>query len=74
MNKKVKVKNNTELVRDSFSKAIINIDHNNYAQALTRKKSLLAKDDRIKALEDDIMQLKNDYAILIKLIKDDIKI
>lgn len=67
--KKIKVKDAPALVRDSFSKAIINVDRNNYASAKARKKMLLEKDVRISTLESEVELLKKNHDELVKLIK-----
>lgn len=67
--RKIKVKNNPSLVRDSFSKAIINIDRNTYAQHRLRKKSLLDKDQKIQSLEDAVDQLQKEHAKLVALVQ-----
>ena len=65
MAKKLKVKDKPDLVRDSHSKAIINIDRANYAAARARKKMLLKKDETIENLKRDIAELKKDYASVL---------
>lgn len=67
--KKIKVKDSPALVRDSFSKAIINVDRNNYAKAKARKKLLLQKDVRIASLEAAVEVLKKNHEELLKLLK-----
>lgn len=67
--KKIKVKDNPGLVRDSFSKAIISTDRNNYAHARARKKRMLEKDAIINSLKSDIEKIKEDQEALMKLIK-----
>lgn len=56
--KLIKVKDNPDLVRDSHSKAIINTDRNNYANAKSRKKRLLAKDKELEDLRNDLEEMK----------------
>lgn len=65
--KKIKVKDNPGLVRDSFSKAIISTDRNNYAHARARKKHMLEKDAIIASLKSDIEQIKLKQEKLIKM-------
>lgn len=65
MAKKIKVENKPDLVRDSHSKAIINVDRANYAAARARKKMLLQKEETIESLKSDINQLQKDYAALL---------
>jgi hypothetical protein len=67
--KKIKVKDNPSLVRDSFSKAIINVDRNTYTQSRTRKKNLLEKDQKIASLEEAMETLRQEQAELVKLVK-----
>ena len=67
--KKIKVKDNPGLVRDSFSKAIISTDRNNYAHARARKKRMLEKDAIIMSLKSDIEQIKLEQEKLMKMFK-----
>jgi hypothetical protein len=67
--KKIKVKDNPGLVRDSFSKAIISTDRNNYAHARARKKRMLEKDAIITSLKSDIEQIKLEQEKLMKMFK-----
>ena len=67
MPKKIKVKDKPDLVRDSFSKAIINTDRSNYAHARARKKRLLEKDAKVASLETELAALRT---IVEKLVKN----
>jgi hypothetical protein len=66
--KKVKVIDKPELVRDTFSKAIINTDRSNYAAARARKKMLVSKEETVKSLQNDIADLRKDYEALLKMV------
>lgn len=68
MAKKIKVENKPDLVRDSHSKAIINVDRGNYVAARARKKMLLSKEKTIETLTSDIASLKKNYASLLAAI------
>ena len=63
--KKVKVKDKPELVRDTFTKAIINTDRSNYAHARLRKKRLLEKQAQVDALSTELASLR---ALVEKLV------
>ena len=55
------VKDNPNFVRDSNTKAIINVDSESYTIAVNRKKKLLEQQDRIVELQqqlDDLLQWK----------------
>jgi glycerol-3-phosphate responsive antiterminator len=67
--KKIKVKDNPGLVRDSFSKAIISTDRNNYAHARARKKRMLEKDAVIASLKSDIEQIKAEQAKFLEILQ-----
>jgi hypothetical protein len=67
--KKIKVKDNPALVRDSFSKAIINVDRNTYAMHQARKKNLLDKNRKIETLESAVEELRKEQAELLKLVQ-----
>jgi hypothetical protein len=67
--KKIKVKDRPDLVRDSFSKAIINVDRNGFAQYKARKKLLKAKDDQIKELKSQVADILKQQEEILKLLK-----
>jgi hypothetical protein len=71
--KKIKVKDKPDLVRDTFSKAIINIDRSSYAAARARKKAMLDKDATVTSLKDDLDKLSKQYAELQKMFVEFIK-
>ena len=68
--KKIKVKDKSDLVRDVFSKAIINTDQNNYAQAKARKKRLLEQNDRLIKLDETVTTLQSDYLELKNMFEE----
>jgi flagellar basal body P-ring protein FlgI len=65
----IKVKDKPELVRDSFSKAIINVDRNAYLDARSRKKNLIEQRDRLNVLENELNELKATQGEMLKLLK-----
>lgn len=65
--KKLKVTGKPDLVRDTFSKGIINVDRASYAAARARKKSMLDKDAAIISLKDSLDTLSAQYAELQKM-------
>lgn len=67
--KKIKVKDRPDLVRDSFSKAIINVDRNGFAQYKARKKLLKDKDKQIALLQQEIADIKKQQKEIFALIK-----
>lgn len=71
--KKIKVKDNTTLVRDSFSKAIINVDRSAYSFARNRKRLRREKDSAIASLQQTVEVLKAEQAELLKLVKSLLK-
>jgi len=58
--RKLKVKDNVGLYRDSRSNGIINTDEQAYKNYLKSKQINQGKDDRMKSLEDDVNSLKGD--------------
>ena len=66
MSKKIKVKDKPDLVRDSFSKAIINTDRSNYAHARSRKKHLREQGDAVILLQAQVDELRRTLLSLIK--------
>lgn len=67
--KKVKVKDRPDLVRDSFSKAIINVDRNGFAQYKAQKRLLKEKDLKIASLENTVKEIKEQQAEILALLK-----
>jgi hypothetical protein len=65
----LKVKEKPDLVRDSFSKALLNVDRNGFAQYKTRKKSLRDKDAKIASLQQEIAEIKKQQSEMLALIK-----
>jgi flagellar basal body P-ring protein FlgI len=66
---KIKVKDKPDLVRDSFSKAIINVDRSAYANHQIRKKNLLDKNRKIDALEKAVQTMQEEQKELMKLLQ-----
>lgn len=67
--RKIQVKNKNSLVRDSFSKAIINTDRHAYTVARNRKKILKEKDQKILSLEEGLLNLQKEYLKLAKIVE-----
>jgi flagellar basal body P-ring protein FlgI len=67
--KNVKVKDRPDLVRDSFSKAIINVDRNSFAQYKARKNSLKEKDRKIASLENEVNEMRAKQDEILALLK-----
>jgi len=63
MAKKVKIKENPDLVKDTSSGAIINTNSNAFARRREQMRLAQEKDNKILQLEKDVAELK-------KLIKD----
>lgn len=59
------VENEPNLVRDNYSKAIINTDITGYEEYMERKKKFLKKEDEIKDLKNEMGELKNLVKTLI---------
>lgn len=65
--KKIKVSGKEDLVRDSFSKAIINTNRNDYILAKNRKKIAIDRIKKIESLESEIALLKANQEEILKL-------
>ena len=63
----ITVDGNTDLVRDTNTGAIININTNSMKEARIRKHKLRQKDDEIKALQNDVFEMKQ---LLKQLVED----
>ena len=61
------VDGNTDLVRDTNTGAIININTNSMKEARIRKHKLRQKDNEIKALQNDVFEMKQ---LLKQLVED----
>lgn len=64
-----KVKENPNLVKDDYSKAVINIDSNKLITAKMAKKARQDKLDRLNKVEEDITEIKSLLNDLISTIK-----
>lgn len=67
--KKIKVKNEESLVRDSFSKAILNTDKSAYVNHRLRKKADADKSKRIHSLEEELASIKAEQANILKMVQ-----
>jgi hypothetical protein len=56
--RKLIVKDNPDLVRDSHSKAIVNVNRGEYLKWKSRKKMLRDKDKRLSELEQEVSNIK----------------
>ena len=63
----IAVDGNTDLVRDTNTGAIININTNSMKEARIRKHRLKQKDNEIKALQNDVFEMKQ---LLKQLVED----
>jgi hypothetical protein len=55
----IKVKDKDHLVRDSYSNAIVNVDMNSYNAYVENYKQRYNETQRIKNLEGDVSEMKN---------------
>lgn len=60
MRRKLKVRNHPSLVRDSFSKAIINTDKQQYTNAINQKILSQKTQEMSEKIEQDVDQLKTE--------------
>jgi hypothetical protein len=67
MNKHIKVKGYSDLVRDRNSGAILNINRNAMTAARERKKLFNDRQEEIENIKKDVSDIKN---ILLKLVED----
>jgi len=56
----IKVKDKNNLVRDTYSNAIVNTDYENYKKYIDSYKRKLEESKRIQNLESEIGEIKND--------------
>jgi flagellar motility protein MotE (MotC chaperone) len=66
----LKVKDNPGLVRDSFTKAVLNTDRSGFNMARKRKKHLLKKESELDYLRETIATLLTQQEELKKMILD----
>jgi len=67
--KYLKVKDQENLVRDTYSNAIINTDIDGYNEYIQNYKKVYNEKQRIKNLEDDMSQMKNDLNEIKELLR-----
>ena len=60
MRRRLKVRNHPGLIRDSFSKAIINTDKQQYQNAVNQKVLSQKTQEISQQLEEDVIQLKSE--------------
>ena len=65
----VKVKGNTNLVRDLKSQAIINVDSEAYARYMARKAKQQKKDDEMRKVVREVNEIKTEMFEIKNLIK-----
>ena len=59
------VENQPNLVRDNYSKAIINTDKTAYEEYMNRKKNFLRKEEELNSLKNEVGELKDLVKTLI---------
>jgi len=62
----IPVQQEKHLLRDSFSKAIINANQNAYFEMKRRKKISQSKEQRIENLENQVMDLQSDIQKILR--------
>jgi len=67
--KYVKISDNTNLCRDSFSGAIINTNMNEYNNYIQQKKLKQQESERIKNIENDLNNIKDDLSEIKNLLR-----
>lgn len=70
MKGKQKVKDNPGLIRDSFSKALINIDRTGYINNKKRKQIFKKKDAEIAELKNDVQVLAKDNKKILRMLSN----
>lgn len=65
----LKVKNESNLVRDPVSKAIINTDETGYEAYLKKRNSIKSKNEQISQNTKNIELLKNDMSEIKEMLK-----
>lgn len=72
--KYLKVEGKTDLVRDTDTNAIINVDKTGYQAYITNRDKLLSDKERIEKLETQVSDIKGDLDeikdLLLKALKD----
>lgn len=56
--KEIKVKGRTDLVRNSYNKAIINTDDASYERRISARNAKLKQKKRLMALENEVTEIK----------------
>lgn len=56
--KRIKVKGRTDLVRDSYNKAIINTDDASYERRINARNTKLNNKNKLTALENEVTEIK----------------
>lgn len=56
--KQIKVKGRTDLVRDSYNKAIINTDDASYERRINARNTKLNNKNKLTALENEVTEIK----------------
>ena len=70
MEKKIKIKDEFNLFRDSFTNAIINTDMQSYNNYLTSKKVKEEESKKIENIENEIVNVKNDLNEIKELLRN----
>ena len=66
----IKVKDKNNLVRDTYSNAIVNTDYENYKKYVDSYKRKVEESRRIKNLEHEIGDIKNDLSEIKLLLRN----
>ena len=66
----IKVKGHTHLVRDLKSQAIINTASDAYARYMARKAKQAKKDDEVRKVIRDVIEIKSERFEIKKLLKE----
>lgn len=68
--KHIKVKNHVNLVRDQFTNAVLNTNMNEYNNYILMRNAKMEEDEKIKYLEDEIKDVKNDLSEIKTLLRN----
>lgn len=68
-NEYIKVKDNTDLVRDQKTQAILNINMKEYEKYKKIKNIKESEVNRVKKLEDDVSEMKTDLSDIKNLLR-----
>jgi DNA-binding ferritin-like protein len=66
----IKVENEPNLIRDTHSKAIINVDPSGYNRYLLQKQKIKNEKEKIEKLEQNVSSLKQDISEIRNILSD----